>query len=74
MSVLGPGGVILFLSMLRAWAVFNCLISGLSFMIRVLVRVRIWDRARVTVKLGFHIRGKRKRHALCVIRQKWQSM
>ena len=23
---------------------------------------------------GFHIRGKRKRHALCVIRQKWKSM
>ena len=28
------------------------------------------------IKLGFHIRGKRKRkrHALCVIRQKWKSM
>ena len=25
-------------------------------------------------KLGFHIRSKRKRHALCVIRQKWKSM
>ena len=23
------------------------------------------------LKLGFHIRGKRKRHALCVIQQKW---
>ena len=29
---------------------------------------------RVRIKLGFHIRGKRKRHALCVIRQKWKSM
>ena len=30
-----------------------------------------------SLKLGFHIRGKRKRHALpqvCVIRQKWKSM
>ena len=28
---------------------------------------RIWN---PSFKLGFHIRGKRKRHALCVIRQK----
>ena len=27
-----------------------------------------------TLKLGFHIRGKRKLYALCVIRQKWKSM
>ena len=26
------------------------------------------------IKLGFNIRGKRKRHALCVIRKKWKSM
>ena len=26
------------------------------------------------IKLGIHIRSKRKRHALCVIRQKWKSM
>ena len=27
-----------------------------------------------TLKLGFHICGKRERHALSVIRQKWKSM
>ena len=27
-----------------------------------------------SLKLGFHIRGKRKRHALCVIRQKWKNI
>ena len=32
---------------------------------------RIWN---PSLKLGFHIRGKRKRHALCVIRKKWKSM
>ena len=32
---------------------------------------RIWN---PSFKLGFHIRGKRKRHALCVIRQKSKSM
>ena len=29
---------------------------------------------RRLIKLGFHIRAKRKRHALCVIRQKSKSM
>ena len=32
---------------------------------------RIWN---PSLKLGFHIRGKRKRHAICVIRQKSKIM
>ena len=39
-----------------------------------LVVVPEYRKGKCVLKLGFHIRGKRKRHALCVIRPKWKSM
>ena len=50
----GPGRVIFFLLMLRAWAVLNCLISWV--LIRVWVKVRIWDRVTVTVRVIVTVR------------------